>query len=558
MKRIFTNKIWIVAAVMAVTVFLSSIPLLLPGTHAGHDLGFHLYRIVSVSKAIAEHSFPVRIYFDRFNGYGYGSPLFYCDFFLYFPALLHNLLGLDFTASWNALLFLLNSMTFLVSYYSYKTISRSFTIGLTASALYTLTTYRLLDLYTRAAIGESCALVFLPLILCGFERILRNERTGWITLALGYTGVLMSHTLSFLMALLIGAVFCLLHFKKILEKEHLISILKAALLSIGCTAWYLIPFLRSVFLPLQAKSDYPDFFRTSLSLSDLFDFSLKGAASGEIYKGLLSSSTGYGITKTPGPLILLGSILFFILWIRSLQSGETSPESKPSYLLFGWLTIILMSDMIPWELLQGLPVFSFFRSFQFIWRFNMVVVLLLSYSAAFGFCSLAHRRKFLLSLVPIGIIVFSLFFYQTYLTQTRVFTDDNMPLLTDELYLFTGNDLSSREPFESNGDALSVNDVLKEKGVAFTYSVLPPSDGSPLYIDVPLNYYPGYTAKVNDTTEKVTYSDTGIVRLFVPNNASSGTVSVSYRESPLFLLADVISLISWIFLCTYLLKKRNS
>ena len=114
MKRNYTKKTWIIVAVMAVTVFLSSIPLLLPGTHAGHDLGFHLYRIVSVSKAIAENSFPVRIYFDRFNGYGYGSPLLYCDFFLYFPALLHNLFGLDFTVSWNALLFLYDLPCFLL------------------------------------------------------------------------------------------------------------------------------------------------------------------------------------------------------------------------------------------------------------------------------------------------------------------------------------------------------------------------------------------------------------------------------------------------------------
>lgn len=186
------------ALVFLFSMILSSVPLLSSGTHSGHDLGFHLYRIVSLSDALSKGAFPVRIYPERFNNYGYGSPLFYCDFFLLIPAVLHNAFSLDITTCWKVLMFLLNLATFFTAYYSYRFLSGSANIGLAATFLYTLSTYRLLDIYTRAAIGESCALVFFPLVFCGLVQVLREHPSGWLTLTVGYTGILLSHTLSFL------------------------------------------------------------------------------------------------------------------------------------------------------------------------------------------------------------------------------------------------------------------------------------------------------------------------------------------------------------------------
>ena len=120
-----------------------------------------------------------------------------------------------------------------------------------------------------------------------------------------------------------------------------------------------------------------------------------------------------------------------------------------------------------------------------------------------------------------------------------------MPLLTDELYLLVENDINARQPYEFDWESLIVNTLPAEHGIAFEYSVKPSSISQPLYIDVPLNYYPGYAAEVDGDPAEVTYSPTGIVRAIIPDNRTKGTVSVCYRESPADIAADILSLLSF-------------
>lgn len=70
------------------------------------------------------------------------------------------------------------------------------------SVLYTFATYRLTNLYYRAALGESLAMVFLPLLLWGTYEIFYGQEKKWFLMVLGVTGVLESHVLSFEMCLI--------------------------------------------------------------------------------------------------------------------------------------------------------------------------------------------------------------------------------------------------------------------------------------------------------------------------------------------------------------------
>ena len=550
-------KISVLIILAVFCVVLSSVPIFSSGLSNGHDIGFHLYRVVSVSESLEKGIFPVRIYEERFNHYGYGSPLYYCDFFLYLPALVHNLSGLDYTVCWKLFLFIINVLTFVSAYFSFKTISSSKELGLLAAILYSLTTYRLVDVYTRAAIGETCALIFIPLVLCGFIQIKNGDHGSWTVLAAGYTGVLLSHMLSFVMMLLFGAVFCIVHWKEIFRKDSIAAIIKAALLALGCTAWFLVPLISAMALPIQATQEYPDFYRTSMSLSDLFDFFLPGAASIETYKGLLPTNSGYSITKTPGLLLIIGSFIYLAAFLVQKRKGA---HSLPFLDLFisGWFIVLFMSDLFPWKQLQDIPGFTLFRSFQFVWRFNMLVILFFSVCAAYGFAYFIKNRAVLFTVITVAVLVFSVLFYRTYLPQSRRYTDDNMPLLTDDLYLFVDNDMDTRQPFETDWGQLIVNTLPSERGLAFEYKVSPSSSSLPLYIDVPLNYYPGYAATVDDARAEVTYSPTGIVRIFIPDNKTEGTVSVQYKESAVYIAADVLSLISFVLFAYLIFRRRRS
>lgn len=76
-----------------------------PGLYEGSDLSFHLNRIDSLAESLRSGVFPVKLHATRAFGYGYGVGFFYCNFFLYIPALLMNF-GMSLLTSYKVFLFL--------------------------------------------------------------------------------------------------------------------------------------------------------------------------------------------------------------------------------------------------------------------------------------------------------------------------------------------------------------------------------------------------------------------------------------------------------------------
>ena len=74
-------------------------------------------------------------------------------------------------------------------------------VGFVGSVIYTLSIWRLNDVYIRAAAGEYAAMAFLPLIVLGFFQLFSDEeekrkRRTFIYLVLGYFGVIQTHMLT--------------------------------------------------------------------------------------------------------------------------------------------------------------------------------------------------------------------------------------------------------------------------------------------------------------------------------------------------------------------------
>ena len=77
---------------LAGITLLACLPLFSSYLYFGHDLEFHLQRIAAMAAELSYGQFPVRLTTTTLNGYGYASPLCYCELFLLLPALLYNLL----------------------------------------------------------------------------------------------------------------------------------------------------------------------------------------------------------------------------------------------------------------------------------------------------------------------------------------------------------------------------------------------------------------------------------------------------------------------------------
>ena len=198
---------------LGIAIIVSSLGVMDRELPFGHDLRFHIARIAgvrdgirtAVKAGIGAGQFPLRIQPGWTMGYGYGVSIFYGDIFLYFPAVL-TFFKISLTTAYKVYVIAVNIGTVLIAYFCFKQISKSKYIAVASSVIYTLSMYRICNLYIRAAAGEYTAMVFYPLVVLGIWKILRRGRdekeNGWIILTLGMSGIIHTHVLSCIMVAL--------------------------------------------------------------------------------------------------------------------------------------------------------------------------------------------------------------------------------------------------------------------------------------------------------------------------------------------------------------------
>ncbi len=547
-----------------------------------HDTLFHTQRIWSVKNALAEGQFPVRIYSEIYDGYGYGASIFYPDIFLYFPAFL-CLMRIPLVVSYNIFLIVINFATIAVSYYSYSKITQSSTIGAIASVLYTLSGYRLIDLYTRGAMGEFLALIFCPLAICGLVLIKRGEYRKWWVLTLAYTGLLQSHMLSLILIALITVIYAVIHIKYFWNFSAIKAVLKAIFTLILLNAWFLIPMLQASGMNVTAFLGTDSLWNTDASVVQLFDVLFLSAGGHEVYTEGIAES----MPKTPGTLLIIGGL--FAIFVLILYSDKLSKEEKKriwGYLIPGTLATLMITNLFPWAVFQKITILkSFLEKFQFMWRFNIAAILFLSIAAAYGFyyffmqesgvhldtkgSSVGQTAKCkVMVLVGIVACVFAMLYMNQFVKQADQYGNEQVMEkgYMDRLYVVPGF------PYERNGEVSSnlaevgYSDILRQSR-SFTCDYKCNSmevvDEQVPYIEVPLAYYPGYKAYIDGEESDTECSIFGLVRVYLPKDALEGHLHVVYEETLLVKAADIVSVLTLAALCivpavTVIFRKKSS
>lgn len=237
------------------TIFFISIPLFTDFLFMGHDLDFHMARIYTLACEIESGNWLAPIQTEMVNGYGYATPLFYSQLYLYFPAVLY-LMGVPIQECYKAYVLVINILTVLGSNYCFSQISKNRKISLTATFLYAASAYRITNIYTRGAVGEYTAMTFFPLIICGFYHIYTCEKCEikhYFEVAVGLSGLLYCHVLSCEMILIFLLIFVIWHWKKTFSKPIMERLIKAALLTVLLSLAFLVTFLDSYSMNLHVK-----------------------------------------------------------------------------------------------------------------------------------------------------------------------------------------------------------------------------------------------------------------------------------------------------------------
>lgn len=374
------------------------------------DMFFHLQRIKEIAENAKSGNYFVGIYTHTFGKIGYPLNLFY-PWVTILPFSLFSLL-----CSNQALAVYLGVAfyTFLTLNFTYLTVKKYSQNGVQAyitACLYAFSSYRVIDAFTRFALGEYIALTFLPLCMYGLYAIVKGNYRDWPYLAFGFSFVLLSHLLSVILIsiLLVALLVALIpHINNI--KQRIGAFLKAITVSILSSAIFIFPFIEQ---ELFQKSPQPDV--TDLTAGALLPTKFVSASLNNNLNRI-----DYGNTYNIGIIILLVVILGLVTWHKLKR------DYKVMYLM-GLIFTLLSTSLVPWTLLQGTPC----SIIQFPWRFLGIATLLFSAvggASMYQFLQIdkLNSTALVVSLIGVTILVLMPFISSMYQLKGTMLTTEQM------------------------------------------------------------------------------------------------------------------------------------
>lgn len=545
------------ALCVVLIALFASMPLLFKGIYDGHDLFFHLNRIEGIAAGLREGQFPVRIHSSTLLGYGYAAPQFYPEFFLYLPAVLRNL-GVSLAASVRVFELLINLAAASVCYASAKRLFGSRRIALGASALYTLCSYRISNLYVRATIGESLAMIFFPLLILAVYEVLVRDEKKWPLLTVAMTGIFLSHLLSTLFAALMCVLSALICIKRLIrEPRRIFACVKAAALTALCSAVFLVPFLNSIGGLISTS--------VAITASDhvmrpgAYFVGFPGQAGDLPYEAL---DFAYTVGVVPGLAIMLGCM---ILLVRMYAQGKelAAPQDRLCRVLLalGALLLLGATELFPWAWACNLPTpySTFFMQIQYPWRLVGVAAPMLAFAAAWGFMREEKHRTAGLCAIAMLCTVFAGYSMQVIvqdvpLLEKESFCDTRIEQFE---YTFPGTEKSALEPGEivaHQAPEYAVRNYQK-RGTKLSFDLDVPQGLAML--ELPLLYYPGYRVTDNGNECRTLLGTNNVIRVLSIQEGMGRHIEVWFDEPLAWTVSVYVSAAGFALLGALLLSSRR-
>lgn len=550
------------SVIVAVTL-IASIPLFTGKIYYGHDTLFHITRVEGLKASLLAGQFPVRVSAVQFHEYGYISSALYPELLLYFPAAL-RLLGLSIPLTYCVFWFAVNFGTACISWWGGYGITKKRAGGYAGVVLFSLFPYRLISIYLRGAFGEALALSFFPLVLWGVYEIFYGDRRKWPVAVLGYSGILQCHILTITTVIILSVVWGICNIRCLWkDKKRILSIIALAGSVLFLNLWFLVPFLMLYKLPLWVKYSNSNFIEHVLQLWQLFPVILWGKGNSlplnEGTAGEMPFSIGLG-------LIAGGLLILYSIARKKFVSKEMKRICLVSFgisLFFYWTTTVYF----PWKVINRIfPFVSAFMS-NLPWRRLGLAgtFLILAVCAAATQYSGRKQRWWVLALFG-GSLLSSGSFMLSYIMVNEPYITSNADYrggTEDELYLYHGTDVDA---LRQRGDQIvtsSAEVTVQDREKYYTnikliYANSSTEDG---WIEVPLNFYPGYVARDEKGNEMpVLDGENHVLRVSVPKQ-SSGAITIGYEECTMYRCADIVTIVYLVlfvgWLCQNVKKKKN-
>lgn len=530
------------------------IPLCNVQTFLGHDVYFHMTRMEALAQEIDAGNIPARLYYFVYDGYGYASPMFYGDLFLIIPALL-ILMGVPMPLAYKAFMIICLCACVLMAYYCGKKMFVKKSAAVCFAFTYAVSSYFAVDVFTRAAIGEMQAFIFVPLAFLGLHSIINEKGKYWYYLPIGLAAVLMSHLITSVMTAFFLLVYALLHCVKLVKNpKKILGICFCAVVFAALSASFLFPMLEQLadtkFLSTDGSSAtvFGTLEQRSMTLRQLF------------------SLFNFSTTNDPWIPNGIGYLPLILVIFRLFALKKTKFCGGDLFFITANVCLFLICNIFPWEkeIFQKLV-----GTIQFPWRIMLFATLFLAFAAAEYSTHLEKEdvRVFTSIVCIAGICAFGsvyipryniyagyeesgykVVYYKDKNIGYNIGTGEYLPTGTNRSQLYLRGSL-----IRSDGN----NRVFTQEKNGDMYVPIKYGKGMGTYIDLPLIKYKGYTATFTGESGKVTeltpyYGENNVLRLYLDGITEGGTVHVTYSGTAIQHTSFIISVISVTALAGYI------
>ena len=557
-KRAVAAAVFLFALIASLPLFVDYLPFV-----PNQDHMFHLIRIEGIADGLKSGEFPVRLHPETLSGYGYAAPIFYPEPLLYLPALL-RVLGFSVQAAYKCFVFAVNLLTAIIAYVSFKRAFGSARAGLIGSFLYTLALYRLTCTYTRASVGEYTAIAFLPLLVWGACALLAPEPDGRthgavMPLALGMSGLILTHTLTAALAFVLLTAVCLLFADRFFRRpSRFLSVLYAALLTTALTAFYAVPMLWETFSVRTSvfTSELVTSFVHAISPYQLFPLFPAAGGSSEWYDSGVPGEMPLGLGFAALAVLAGWAILRF----RNDGNGSRRFGNTVWWILAA--LCLMTTRLFPWEAIYRSGGFGSqaVTVLEFPWRLRSVASVL---HVTLALCLLRDAERLparwvgpaVCALVCLLTLMTSQGYMDRLMREAAVLRPMEAGDLDRSWGIMNGEFLPSeatREKADYDGKiivsdpAVSIEETVRAGNR--TRLVLRNGSAAEQSVTLPRVWYPGYEASADGTRLACGQGEKGFVRVRIPSGFS-GAVVIRFVSPFLWTAALVLSALTAAALC---------
>ena len=547
LKKVFNTNYYIILIVSILTIA----PLLAKGAIIAHDAVYPVTRAIGTVMALKQGQFLPLITSNFANGFGYSWNLFYPPISTYFV-----IFARIFTSSYyNATKIVVILSTIFSGIFMYrlvKCVSKNDKISLLAAIIYITAPYRLVDIYTRMAIGEIISFIFIPIVFQGLYNLLEGDSDKHYLIVIGAVGLVLTHNISTLMTIIPCIIYVLFNIKKLKNKNIIKKLLIDIIFIIGMVVFFYAPMIEA-----KLSCNYSVF--DDGKMGSLEQIQQQALSISQVLFGKMQN----GYTASEMCLIIGLPIILPLIFTPYVYSKISNKKLYVLTLITGLLMLLATTNIFPW--IHMPKIFSFI---QFAYRFLFIAIFLLSIVAAVNIEKMFEDIK----IKEIFIVVFLIFIYiipilnicqldsnfnENRFTQVDTVNENTEATESCAYFEYVPSNVKVSYLTSRKQEAIVLSgktEIVEQNKENTNMNIKIQNTSEETLIELPYIYYVGYKAEINGKKLNVKETENGLVGLDIPKG-ESGYITIQYRGTKIQKVSTLISIVSFVFFIVYIANK---